>query len=1014
MQLIQIKAYRNTITMNVLENLGIYDYSVSVEPSLDRNCFYRKEEEFENPKDNKRERGPISLSPAESLGVLIKYTGLKHLRMYYSYKSIYLYLHNYKFYSKITAEDLSVIVSRIFCQLSLPAKFMSNTYLDKVVKCAFVNSRVSYLGNPQLHIKDHLVAVSNGVLDRNTGKLIKNPSPELFVVDYLPFPYDPNMPTPCFDSYLSDISEGVEEKKRFLRAVLNVVLRGEPELHFFLYFYGPAATGKTTFTLLANALVGDPSTHTTTLRALNSDQFEAINIEDKKLLIIGDTENYTKDISQLKALTGGDPVRGRIMYSNLTRNTYLKGTLMMTGNMLLNIRDNSGALYRRMRPFKMTKVPHVKKHLLSKDNKGGWKGLLASELPGILHFAVSTPREDVDKYLRDFHEVEALREGLEEAADILNPLRIYVQEALEEGEGAFLGLKPKGDKETRDFSSRLMLYPTYLDFQYRRGLHQSVSHITFTTLLMSACEELGIKVEKSKKPSGTYIKGVIVRPNYYSPDIAAGGTLDPLDRDMEPPTTLSHYPTLEPVVKRNDISSTSSNSITSNLDIEPSTSVTLKKTSTPVVKGDSEAEINSSYCNNDSPQENTHVEETVSRLKASPSIISHPGEPKQLDKPLNRINSEARQKRYFTTSEPKYVDTALSASFIDEYHEALSRHSTKQSHANRVLMELSPSKAVDEIMGCVEVSPKPSDNFLAGVREQVVRGVEKLNKFGCIPKSYKQMGISPRITPVRYGDSINSTKKLVRNYGYRLAAGVFKEYGFSIVDVDLRSAYTSVLLGLYPHELQRLRVILRNTNLWDSIKEDYRKAERLSYYDKPSVKVCVYASLFGGGKKAMFESILENKRKAAGMTDKEFKADEMFELTYQLASMTTDFMLSHPIVQDFNDLSKALLNSYKGFWLQGPSGHKYQICENSFRNVFPCFLQSYEFALLAGGTLELIKQFPQVEVIGHYHDGNVLAVPTADLEQILKALKEKVAILGQSMKLSFPIEIEIQEIFEPK
>jgi hypothetical protein len=130
-------------------------------------------------------------------------------------------------------------------------------------------------------------------------------------------------------------------------------------------------------------------------------------------------------------------------------------------------------------------------------------------------------------------------------------------------------------------------------------------------------------------------------------------------------------------------------------------------------------------------------------------------------------------------------------------------------------MELTPSKAVDEIMAAFKVSPEPFPNFLAGVRNQVVLGVEKLKNYGCIPKSYKQMGISPRISPIRYGDSINSTKKLVRNYGYRLAAGVFKEYGFSIVDVDLRSSYTSVLMGLYPDELQKLRVILRNTNLWD-------------------------------------------------------------------------------------------------------------------------------------------------------------------------------------------------------
>ena len=500
-------------------------------------------------------------------------------------------------------------------------------------------------------IEHNLVAVTNGVLDVNTGEFLEDPSSELFVVNYLPYAYDPDMPTPCFEAYLEDISNGVEDRKRFLMAVLNVVVRGKPELQIFLYFYGLGGTGKSRLTALAHALVGDAKTHITTLSALNNAQFEAVNLDDKKLIIIGDTEIYLKDISQLKALTGEDPVRGRTMYKSLTKSVYLKGIVMMTGNSLLNIRDSSGAVHRRMRPFKMSKVPHIKKHLLSKDKRGVWVGELASELPGILHRTISTPQEDVDKYIRDFHQVEALREEMEETADTLNPLRLYVKEALQIGEGSFLGLKPKGEKETRDFASRVMLYPTYLDFLYRRGFKQPVSHNLFTTLLMSACEQLGIKVEKVRKLSGTYIEGIIVRPNYYNPDMAAGGPLDLLDRDKEPPTTLSHYPTLEPVVKRNEISSTSSKSITSNLDIETPTSVTLIKTSTPVVKGEEEAEINSSYCINDSPRENTHVAETVSRFKASPSIISHPGEPNQLDKPLNRINSEARQKRYFTTSE---------------------------------------------------------------------------------------------------------------------------------------------------------------------------------------------------------------------------------------------------------------------------------------------------------------------------------------------------------------------------
>ena len=496
--------------------LNNLDFSVAVEPSLKVHHFYRKEEGLITPGYQKRSKEQTPLTAAASLRVLVEHTGLKFLRTYYSYRSIYLYIANYKCYFKINPEDLSVIVSRIFGELSLPDHFTANTYLDNIVKCAFVNYKVSYLGDPQNDIKFNLVAVSNGVLDLNTG-LFLDPSPEIFVVNFLSYAYLPEMKTPYFDYFLEHITDGVEEKKRFLMGSLNVVVRGKPELHSFIYLYGNSGTGKTSFTNLCNALVGNPSTHATTLAALINDQFEAINIEGKKLIIIGDTDSYVKDIGPLKALTGGDPVRGRVMYSNVTRDVVLKGTMIITGNHLLNVLDDSGAFMRRCRPYKMSKVPDSKLDMLSRDHKGGWQGVLGPELPGILGKVVLTPHEDVVKYVGNFHEVEALKEGLEETADILNPLRLFVREALEKGEGAFLGLKPKGEKETRDFASRLMLYPTYLHFQYTRGLSLNVSHKTFTTLLMSACKELGIKLEKVRKPSGIYIEGIMVRPNYYKP-----------------------------------------------------------------------------------------------------------------------------------------------------------------------------------------------------------------------------------------------------------------------------------------------------------------------------------------------------------------------------------------------------------------------------------------------------------------------------------------------------------------
>ena len=890
------------------------DYSVAISDGLTKRSFYQTNLSSSQRSDSTKETIPVP--PNDSLGILLKHTGLKHLRLYRLYKLVYLYLPTYQCYFKLSPDELGVIVSRIFSSLDLPRSFRTHTYLDNVVKCAFVDSDVSYLGHPKEDIAHHLVSVANGVLDLQTGTLLGDPSPNLFVVTYLPYNYEPGAPTPCFSSYLEHISEGVDAKRRFLRSVLNLVVRGHPGLQLFVFLYGPGGTGKTTFTLLANALVGDATTHATTLRALNTDQFEAVNVADKKLILIGDTENYTKDISQLKALTGGDPIRGRMMYSNFTREVYLQGAVLMSGNSLLNIRDPSGAIMRRIRPYKMAKAPVEREHLLSKDAQGGWSGKLASELPGILPYVLSTPQDDVDTYVKGFHNIKALREGLEETADILNPLRVFVQEALEEGEGASLGLKPKGEKQSRDFASRHMLYDTYLDFCYKRGLPSNVSHKTFAANLISACEELGMKVRRVKKPAGTYMEGVVVSPLYWNPDVSAGGPLDPQLIDRTPEIAQSHYPLPERVVRQD----------------QPSATQEVVATPQEVVA---------------TPQEVVEREDEALPLpKALDSPLSHrivatKGERNKLDRPSTQYNSSSRTKAlYFSTYKPEHVHPALAPSLIDDYHRALSNHTAMRAHANKVVMGLDKERVVEAIMADYSPDPEPTPAFLEGVRKQVVDGVEKLKAYGAIPRTYKQMGISPRLFPTRYGASINSTKKLVRRYGYRLAAGVFAEYGCSLLDVDLRSAYVSVLLGLYPDELQRLHVILSKSTVWDSIRSDYEREGRFHIYDKPSVKVCVYASLFGGGKSAMFASILESHQKRSGMSLNEFKADEMYERVYQLATVTTGFMVRHPIVRDFQDLSTMLVRAYESHWLQGPTGHSYLIEKHCFRNVFPCFLRA--------------------------------------------------------------------------
>jgi len=69
--------------------------------------------------------------------------------------------------------------------------------------------------------------------------------------------------------------------------------------------------------------------------------------------------------------------------------------------------------------------------------------------------------------------------------------------------------------------------------------------------------------------------------------------------------------------------------------------------------------------------------------------------------------------------------------------------------------------------------------------------------------------------------------------------------------------WLSVILGLFPDELQGVRKAMETFGLWNYIQKEFQREGRADQFNKPAVKVCVYSSFFGGGVKAMRTGILE-------------------------------------------------------------------------------------------------------------------------------------------------------------
>lgn len=864
---------------------------------------------------------------------LIEKSDLRHLKIYRDAGLYYLYDKERGYYSKITLSNLKLIISEILSELGLVhLGGRSYKFLDAVCRNLEVEPRIGERGNPQF-TRGYL-GMQNGVLNLATRELTPW-DPKYFLPSTLPFAYSPVAEAPRFLKYLDDITEGFEDRKEFLRAFFYATIFQRVDLQVFLYVYGLGSTGKSTLGLIATALIGFESVYTTTLKALNSDQFEILNLMGKKLVLISDTPKYEADLSVLKAYVGGDNLRGRVMYTQGTISVRGEGMIWAMGNQALATMDSTNSVWRRVRPFKIVKISKSRVPLIAFVN-GEVVGELAPELPGILNWALESSPEKLKKYIVDFeHNVPSLRETLQESKGLISPLQLWLKEEVRTGkevQGSYVGYRIKDSKGERERVHRRSLYPAYCAWAERNGL-RPLNHLHFTTSLLEVCQNEGITIRKIRRSAGAYIEGLELSPHIFDRDYEHGSTL------------METSPTSGVEEKRDHVKGVPSGTIPEGQ---------IESTEPPV-----------------------HGE-----LESQPYI------PKR-DKPHPRISND----------------------LYDRYMSLLKKKTPLKVTLNRVSKGISLDVWKDLVEEIVQEKRMSTEDYRQGLEKGIKKGIQHVLSFGAIPYTYKKMALSPRIIPQNYGSSLNSAKKKVRDYVYTHMGTEAQKKGFLLVDLDLKSCHTSILLGLYPDHLRVLQLAIEKHGLWNYLEKEFHRNGKGDSFNKQAVKICVYSSFFLGGNKAMMQGILESFCDDTGMTMKEFQSSSFFEEAYRIAQEVSYEMQNSEVISDLRDISAHMKRSYMDDYMVGPTGHSYLVSDESFKSAYSNFLQSYEFALLGQATLETIEKFPEVTLIGHYHDGNVIAFPQEGFEQSLQYLKDSVLAVGKDLGLAYPQTLEVKRIY---
>jgi hypothetical protein len=307
----------------------------------------------------------------------------------------------------------------------------------------------------------------------------------------------------------------------------------------------------------------------------------------------------------------------------------------------------------------------------------------------------------------------------------------------------------------------------------------------------------------------------------------------------------------------------------------------------------------------------------------------------------------------------------------------------------------------------IELPVGPSDLFQAHITKLFDKAIEKVAENGVLAFKFKFMYTSPRITPQSVGKTINSLRKDVRCQIFRDVNEKLAAEGKIIVDVDFKSCFTSILLGFYPRELILLKEAIENKGLWEYIKDEFDKAGKRKLFNKPAIKICVYASFFLGGHKAFISGIMKHFEKELAMTAQEFREFDQQPALYELARGVAEFMMRSEIIHSFKRVSKMVYETHEGGELSGPSGHYYPVrSRDDLRTAYANYLMSFQFTLLAESTLRFLESNPDVELIGHLHDGNLLVMPLADYQAKIAQLNSIVLKVGKELGLTYPQSIE--------
>ncbi len=347
-------------------------------------------------------------------------------------------------YSEMPKADLEARIARFITDkpnCDVTVNFVSSAVKTLTGQCLVpANVTLPVWTGKELEVTSagHVVAFENGLLDfdallRGENVERKSHTPTFFTQIALPYPFDINADCPEWLAFLEHNLEGDNERIAVLQEFVGYCLCWDTRHHKFLLMEGESRTGKSTFTNVVTALLGEDNVTHIPLEmfgqrfALASTLGKLVNITSD----VGDLDSVAE--GAFKQFIGGDRMNFERKYRD-TIFAYPTARVIIAANNRPRFLDRSEAIWERMLLVEWNRViPEAERDLNLRER------IKENELPGIFRWALAGLARLLEQ--NHFTHSQSVSDAIDDYRLDTNPAREFLVDNYEITEGSFVYTK---------------------------------------------------------------------------------------------------------------------------------------------------------------------------------------------------------------------------------------------------------------------------------------------------------------------------------------------------------------------------------------------------------------------------------------------------------------------------------------------------------------------------------------------------------------------------------------------